>query len=1422
LTKEETWRRILIEQSRDGIVILTDDGKVYEANKGFAEMLGYSMDEIRALYVWDWDALLRKEQLQMALQTIGEDGDYFETLQRRKDGGLIDVEISTNAAVFEGRKLIFCVCRDITQRKAAEQALRVSEERFELAMRAANDGLWDWDLHTNAVYYSPRWKAMLGYADAELANEFSTWERLVDADDKVRVLTCMDDYKAGRKDGFIAEQRLRHKNGHWVRILSRATLLRDDAGQPLHMVGTHVDITEQKQLEQRLRDSEAQANLIIDTAPDAIIVTDAIGRMVRVNPRVKALFGYDEEELLGQTVEILMPDVLRDAHMNIRQAYIERPDYHKPKSYDIDSSLLGLNKDGSEFPMELGLSLIKIGNEDHVVVTLRDISERVAAEKALRDSDLRFRTLFELSPDPAWIIEQHAFVECNEAAAEVLGYPDRAELLNTHPADLSPPCQPDGEDSFTKAERMIAIAQQKGIHRFEWLHQRADGNTFFAEVTLSSITLQNRQVIYCAWRDITGRKQAEDKLRESEIRFRSMFEGARDGIVVVELESQCIIIANPAMCEMTGYGMDELLKLKVTEIHPREELSYVMNQFERQARGEFVMAEDMPVRRKDGSIFPADITVSHLKLDGRPCMAGFFRDITERKQAENELNTYRENLEQLVAERTATVQQQARIIDQSHDSIVATDLDGIITSWNSGAERQFGISGQNALGEHISLVYPPDQHDFLQYEVIESLRQKGQHEIEATMWRADHVNFHAHLSLSLLYDDAGMPAGMVGYSIDISERKRIEEALRVSESNLAQAQAIAHLGSWHMDLIDDRLSWSEETYRIFGLESGSVVSLGHFVACLHPEDIDPVHEAWEAARRGASYDIEHRIMVNGVQKWVRERAEVRFDQQGRAISVLGTVQDISELKLAEQATQKALIEARRLAKARSEFVANMSHEIRTPLNGVLGLARMGERGMAPEKSSVLFRRIMDSGQHLLSVVNDILDFSKMEAGKLELENRPFKLVASVENAINLIATQFEEKGLAYHLQFADGLPAWVQGDVLRLEQVLLNLLSNAIKFTEQGEVILSVVPEETGVLFRVSDTGIGMSDSQLRRLFRAFEQGDSSMTRRYGGTGLGLSISIRLARMMGGDIRVKSRLGHGSEFTLSLPLWPTRPVFDTGAVILPTSGQRLQGLHVLAVEDVEVNRIVLADLLTQEGAQVQLAENGRHALELLEAAGMNAFDVVLMDIQMPVMDGYEATQRIYALCPELPVIGLTAHALAEEKARCLACGMKDHVTKPIDDNLLVKVIQRHVSHDVLVTGSNKPVESTVYEGENHVTIPSDGDQVIDWPALRRRFQGRDAFIRKLMGIALSSHKDTPEKLRQAAQAGDINQVNFIAHSLKGISGHLEAHGLHQLSKQVEKYAKDKHTDATSTAIELAAALDKVLAILAEHSKLAEG
>ncbi len=550
---------------------------------------------------------------------------------------------------------------------------------------------------------------------------------------------------------------------------------------------------------------------------------------------------------------------------------------------------------------------------------------------------------------------------------------------------------------------------------------------------------------------------------------------------------------------------------------------------------------------------------------------------------------------------------------------------------------------------------------------------------------------------------------IIGLALDVSERRQTEIALREKQALLDRMSLLAKVGGWRMDVSTQQGTRTDGAARILDLDPSQPESLSfkdglrYFQGEQHAQMSRAIRQAIE---QGLPYALELELTsAKGVRKWIRTQGEPIW-QDGRVVRIEGAIQDISEVQQARAALQAhqemleqtvrertaelevARQEAEHLARVKSEFLANMSHEIRTPLNGVLGLAQIGYRDhTGPARQT--FEQIMASGRLLLGIINDILDFSKIEAGKLHIDYQPLELHQVLQRASNLVQDRAGEKGLSLVVDMAPELPASCLGDALRLEQILLNLLSNAVKFTAHGTVHLSAGLRSERLVLSVRDTGIGMTPTQLESLFRPFEQADGSTTRQYGGTGLGLSITKRLVEMLDGVIHVHSTPGQGTHFEVLLPLIVNEQAAPNAAMAqpspspLPQEGDetlrapRLAGLRVLAAEDNLVNQMVLTELLGYEGAQVTMSDSGSAAIAQLTQDGTQAYDIVLMDIQMPGMDGYEATRRIKAMAPHLPVIGQTAHAMAEEHAKCREAGMVDLVVKPIELEMLVQTIRRH-------------------------------------------------------------------------------------------------------------------------------------------------
>ena len=520
----------------------------------------------------------------------------------------------------------------------------------------------------------------------------------------------------------------------------------------------------------------------------------------------------------------------------------------------------------------------------------------------------------------------------------------------------------------------------------------------------------------------------------------------------------------------------------------------------------------------------------------------------------------------------------------------------------------------------------------------------------------------------------------------------------------------------------------------------------------------------------------------------------RWDNQITRLVILGiaTAVNIAIVRQSRDLRQQR-DRAEEASQSKSEFLANMSHEIRTPLNAVLGMMSLLLETPLSQAQREYVTTARGSGAALLAVINDILDVSKIEAGKLEIELAPFVLRECLDEAMAILIPKARSKGLTLHCRVADGVPAAIESDAARLRQILVNLLDNAIKFTSRGEVSLEVEPgpEREGLRelrFAVRDTGIGIPPERLDRLFKPFSQADSSMSRLYGGTGLGLVISQRLAECLGGRMWVESEPGRGSSFLFTLrgrpdPTFPIRPVVDD------PGGSRLAErlpLCILLAEDNSINQRVGLLLLERMGYLADVAGSGS---EVLEALRRQPYDLILMDVQMPGMDGLEATRRIRAELPperQPRIAALTANVLREQREACLAAGMDDFVPKPIALADLRAALSRCSVPEPAATAS-AGVEWTA-------ALPDDGSSPLDPERLAGLRQLGGVSGKPILPILVETYlAETPRRLarmREAVIRADAADLNFVAHSLKGISAQLGVLRVSDLSDELERMGRD--------------------------------
>jgi len=503
---------------------------------------------------------------------------------------------------------------------------------------------------------------------------------------------------------------------------------------------------------------------------------------------------------------------------------------------------------------------------------------------------------------------------------------------------------------------------------------------------------------------------------------------------------------------------------------------------------------------------------------------------------------------------------------------------------------------------------------------------------------------------------------------------------------LDEAQRLAHMGSWEWNAERNRFELSDELVRIYGLPTGaSSASYNDYLDHLHPEDREQVNRIIKQAQiDGQSFNFLHRIIrTDGEIRVLECTGYVSTDSDGNAVNMTGTAQDITERKKIEEAKDRAEQEQQRALEAlhfKQQFLSNMSHEIRTPLTAIIGFTKVVLKSELDEKQRQYLNAIKVSGDALLALVNDILDYAKVNSGKMVFEETPFNIGMSIQNILQLFETKIHQKNLVIEDIYDDNIPEMVSGDPLRLNQIIMNLVGNAIKFTSEGKITVTTSVEEENdehvtLCFSVADTGIGIESSNLSRIFESFQQASSETSRVFGGTGLGLAIVKQLVEAQHGTITAKSTVGKGSTFSFSLPFKKVN--HETQHAILPSEDaepKHTGEIRVLVVEDVGLNQLLMKVVMGNLGFLVEIAENGKVAIDKLQ---QGPYDIILMDLHMPVMNGIEATRYIrQEMQLDVPIIALTADVTSADVEMSKAAGMDEYVTKPINQKkLYTKMMQ---------------------------------------------------------------------------------------------------------------------------------------------------
>lgn len=1097
---------------------------------------------------------------------------------------------------------------------------------------------------------------------------------------------------------------------------------------------------------------------VLSCIDDGIISADQKGSIDFMNSAAEVLTGWKAEEALGRSIEEVMNIIsinTGEAADSLIAEVIEAG-----HSVVLKNQLVLISKSGKKHGVSVNFSPVAITGEKHVMIVMHDITERRAVKEELK----LYRILLENVRHTIIFTDiSGRIIEANEAAVKAYGY-SHEELLSLTSFDL--------EEANDIKKDQIEKAYKKGIF-LEAIHKRKDGSTFPVEISAQGADMGDKQIIVSIIRDITDRKNVEKSLRESKNRLRQLYNNINDSILVLDIGENGlpdkIVEANRRACEKFGYSRQELLRMNIKDISDldnEQSLSIIMEHIHKNG---YVKFEAVNITKK-GIAIPAEINAYILEMNGEKVLFTVGRDTTESKIAESRIIESQAKYQSLFSNMNDAFIYSRIVYDKNGEP---ADLEYIEA--NSVFKEMFNIGPEIVAAKRLMDIRPVFGKKFIRtirncYRISSDLK-----DIKIDEYFSDTTK--RWYSMSAFSPTKGYLAVIAE---DITERKEAELKLIKSQQKYRSLFMNMHSGFAYQKLIyDDRGNITDiqfietnDSYRkMSGFKQDSID--GRLYSEIFPYNKEMLVK---------KIKLYGRVLKSGQNLYLDE---FYSEASGRWYSdviyspeedhVVSIITDIDHKKKSEIELRKAKEVAEAANRAKSEFLANMSHEIRTPLNGILGMIDLTLLTNLDKEQKDNISTAKNCAGALLNIINDILDFSKMEAGKLEIESIEFDIKMLLYNTIKVYSAHAYNKRLKFNYSFSKGIPKYLIGDPNRLRQILDNLISNSIKFTHSGEVKVEVKKADTKnehieLEFRVSDTGIGISHEDMDKLFKSFSQVDGSITRKFGGTGLGLVISKQLVEMMGGRIWAESEEGKGSTFYFTMRFKiGNKPVRKSGARSKLLKAER--ALNILLVEDDNLSRIVLFRMLKEKGYNVDIVNNG---LEALDAHENKQYDIILMDIQMPEMDGIEATKRIRekeGMKKHTPVIALTAFALKGDRERFLSMGMDEYIAKPVEMEQLFLTIDK-------VWKSKKGVyndfNETVRIGDDGELIFLNAAEVKEMEVLLPIINEIDMNIKQLVNVVANN---------------DLLTIEEKAHTIKGLFNQIDAAELKDSAFKIELAAR---------------------------------
>ncbi len=1042
-----------------------------------------------------------------------------------------------------------------------------------------------------------------------------------------------------------------------------------------------IAIAEREQAEEKI----SILSHAVRSISEFVSITDMSDKILFVNSAFLKAYKYEEHELVGKSIGIIRstnnsPDVVAE----ILPATL-RGGWH--------GEILNKRKDGSEFTAFISTSVIQDENGKPVALigVSTDVTDRKRVEEQRNRQAGLITSLLDSIPDIVFFKDtKGVYLGCNPSFAEFIGKP-RNEILGKTDYDLVDKATAD----FFRHHDLEVLKQKLPRHIEEWITY-PDGRKILIDTLKTPYWGDDGSLIGIIGisRDITEKKETEEKIKESEAKFNKIFNNSPSLMVLLTVNDRRIAEVNETFLQKTGLSRDEIIGKVVTDVQllsfgdTQQEVSTELQKDQR------ITGMELELKTQSGDTIYGVFSREIIESYGRKYFLTVITDISDIKHAKGELEESREKYRGLS--------------EASFEAIFISEK-GLCIEQNQAAEKMFGYTSEEAMVRYGTEWIAPEDREMVMKNMLAGFEEP----YEARALKKDGTTFPCILRGKMMHYK-GKNVRVTSLS-DITARKQAEEEVKKVSTRLALATRAGGVGVWDYNITTNHLLWDDQMFALYGIgKADSPDVLETWQGSIHPDDKEQTNRELLLAVHGEKeLDGEFRVVwPDGSVHNIRALATVQRDISGNALRLVGTNWDITEQKKNEAVLLKAMQQAETANKAKSVFLASMTHEIRTPLNAIIGFSQLMTRDrMLTESQKEYNVSIIRAGEHLLALINDILELSKVEAGQLELNPVNVDMHALFTD----IQLMFKERAQSKHLQFAfeasEDFPRFLIVDDSKLRRVFVNLIGNAIKFTEAGGIHVQTrvdkINGDPGMLtVEIRDSGVGIPENEIGRLFKRFEQTSAGINKS-SGTGLGLALSQELVFLMGGNITVSSEVGKGSVFTFRVEIKPGKT--DPGATLNARRVKSIDAEHgtyrVLVVDDNEINLQVTVRLLKMVGFETNEAFNGADALIKHEQWDPN---LVLMDIQMPVMDGLEATRRIKATerGRYLPVIALTANSFDEERKNMITLGFDGYIRKPFRESELFEAIGKSLGIKYIYNDENGRSSREKYSN-NDVAILED-------------------------------------------------------------------------------------------------------------------